>query len=369
MSGAEQSSLDIGPMSPDGTTRRRFLPTPNATDGSITAPTPERWEERRRDLKAKNPNLGDLHLRLGTAVQMMDGESISSAEVSPASPSPSPASAEDRTTNDGSGPSSLGSFAYYDLATSSWRTFQVSLLEEWGDVLGDLAESGYDCEWDCIPAAAVGAPHLRYRVFIVAHANSPELRLQPAGLAGSGNAPLVANDGGAKSLADSERAERRTQAEGRNDSDGTDARREEASGRARASGRTRREGFVAHADGRGREGEWVSGLSEDTQPSRRDDTDGRRGAIPDDDGAGRADAQGRAGSAARWWPIFGPSPARLRSDQWLAEPDVGRVAHGVPSRVDRLRGLGNAVVPQVAEWIGRRLMEMDGVTGDQAAML
>lgn len=35
-----------------------------------------------------------------------------------------------------------------------------------------------------------------------------------------------------------------------------------------------------------------------------------------------------------------------------------RVSDGVPSRVDRLRGLGNAVVPQVAEWIGRRIMEV-----------
>jgi DNA (cytosine-5)-methyltransferase 1 len=34
--------------------------------------------------------------------------------------------------------------------------------------------------------------------------------------------------------------------------------------------------------------------------------------------------------------------------EWLAEPDVGRVAHGIPARVDRLRGLGNAIVPQVA---------------------
>ena len=41
---------------------------------------------------------------------------------------------------------------------------------------------------------------------------------------------------------------------------------------------------------------------------------------------------------------------------WSVEPNVGRVAHGVPSRVDRLRGLGNAVVPQIAEWIGRRII-------------
>jgi len=36
------------------------------------------------------------------------------------------------------------------------------------------------------------------------------------------------------------------------------------------------------------------------------------------------------------------------AQQWLPEPDVGRVAHGIPRRVDRLRGLGNAIVPQVA---------------------
>lgn len=32
--------------------------------------------------------------------------------------------------------------------------------------------------------------------------------------------------------------------------------------------------------------------------------------------------------------------------QWAVEPDVGRVAHGIPDRVDRLKALGNAVVPQ-----------------------
>src|SRR5262252_7182618 len=39
-----------------------------------------------------------------------------------------------------------------------------------GRVLGDLSESGYNAEWDCIPASAVGAPHRRDRVWIVAYA-------------------------------------------------------------------------------------------------------------------------------------------------------------------------------------------------------
>jgi DNA (cytosine-5)-methyltransferase 1 len=42
---------------------------------------------------------------------------------------------------------------------------------------------------------------------------------------------------------------------------------------------------------------------------------------------------------------------------WETEPDVGRVADGVSNRVDRLRGLGNAVVPQVAEFVGRLIGE------------
>ena len=47
--------------------------------------------------------------------------------------------------------------------------------------------------------------------------------------------------------------------------------------------------------------------------------------------------------------------------EWPAEPDVGRVAHGIPNRVDRLRCLGNAVVPQVVEIIGRAIMQSEGV--------
>jgi len=46
-----------------------------------------------------------------------------------------------------------------------------------------------------------------------------------------------------------------------------------------------------------------------------------------------------------------------RNDHWRIEPELGRVAHGIPDRVDRLKGLGNAVVPQIVEWIARRIID------------
>ena len=57
-----------------------------------------------------------------------------------------------------------------------------------------------------------------------------------------------------------------------------------------------------------------------------------------------------AGSNAK---DVGQSP-RIRQDEgiWFAEPNVGRVAHGIPKRMDRLKGLGNAIVPQLAMQIG-----------------
>ena len=50
-----------------------------------------------------------------------------------------------------------------------------------------------------------------------------------------------------------------------------------------------------------------------------------------------------------------PRPAPVREGRWATEPRVGRVAHGLPGRVDRVTALGNAVVPDVAEHLGRLL--------------
>ena len=56
---------------------------------------------------------------------------------------------------------------------------------------------------------------------------------------------------------------------------------------------------------------------------------------------------------ARW----GQSQELADGRCWAAEPDVGRVAHGIPARVDRLKCLGNAVVPQQAYPIFKALAE------------
>jgi len=44
---------------------------------------------------------------------------------------------------------------------------------------------------------------------------------------------------------------------------------------------------------------------------------------------------------------------------WSVEPNVGRVAHGVSGRVHRLKGLGNSIVPQIVEEIGKALIKAE----------
>lgn len=49
----------------------------------------------------------------------------------------------------------------------------------------------------------------------------------------------------------------------------------------------------------------------------------------------------------------------VNSNWWAVEPKLGRVAHGIPNRVDRLKCLGNAIVPQVAYEIIKAIKEID----------
>jgi DNA (cytosine-5)-methyltransferase 1 len=60
----------------------------------------------------------------------------------------------------------------------------------------------------------------------------------------------------------------------------------------------------------------------------------------------------------RSWPGVGkPSVALPNRLRWVPDSKLCRMVDGVPDGLDRYRVLGNAVVPQVAEWIGRRILD------------
>ncbi|MBW2672340.1 MAG: DNA cytosine methyltransferase [Deltaproteobacteria bacterium] len=84
------------------------------------------------------------------------------------------------------------------------------------------------------------------------------------------------------------------------------------------------------------------------QEQARDEVDSG-GQDVSDSARNMLDRTGNPGQAGWREPANG--------DWWDVEPDVCRVAHGVPRRVDRLRALGNAIVPQVAYQIIRAIKE------------
>ena len=242
----------------------------------------------------------------GTQALLPLPPSISSAAASPARTSASPAKGPGSPGPDpGSGASSSASFANWDPASSSWRTFQRLLL-------GDLAELGYDAEWGVLSAASVGAPHLRRRLFIIAWRPADADRVEVRQQQGRGGWPDGAGaaeprrDGGAGAVADADKLAR--QSRGAGDA-GKGAR-----GRDAGRGAVRQD--VADADRTGLEVEQPRQERDQLPPAER---------------------------------------GRGRIRRWSSEPDVGRVAHGIPARVDRLRCLGNAVVPAVAFEVGLRV--------------
>lgn len=60
----------------------------------------------------------------------------------------------------------------------------------------------------------------------------------------------------------------------------------------------------------------------------------------------------------RRWTENTPIGSCFDGGTWSREPRLARVAYGISTRVERLSALGNAVVPQVAEWIGRQIMSV-----------
>jgi DNA (cytosine-5)-methyltransferase 1 len=179
-----------------------------------------------------------------------------------------------------------------------------------GRVLGDLAEMGYDSRWGVVSASDAGAPHLRERIWILANATC--------------------------------RASEVSWAEW--------ARRELPSGRSLDCGRTdwQRVSFSADCDEDGMCS--LCGLE-------YDERDGILYArpIPDTEEPG---LEGPDATRDSWADGFDrePGPGRWETDWWQSEPGLGRVAHGVADRSNRLKAIGNGQVPQVAALAWRILM-------------
>lgn len=238
-----------------------------------------------------------------------------------------------------------------------------------GRVLGDLAEAGYDAEWACLSAREFGAPHLRKRVWLVAY---PARDAEAGAASESGAERKRARPGRAASrageLPDADR-DRRAQGIRISAGAGEPPRPPDALGSGAVAPVADAEGVPERAGLRPRE-------APGQRRRRPADRSGARGAVADSQRRGRqgrpdqprrddpqrAAAVGCQGAAhpARGGEARGLDGRRLpASESWGAEPDVGRVADGVPARVDRLAALGNALLPQIAEWIGRRIVEYE----------
>jgi DNA (cytosine-5)-methyltransferase 1 len=164
-----------------------------------------------------------------------------------------------------------------------------------GAVLWELSESGYDAEWQTISAASVGAPHLRERVFIVAYSNGK--RCNYRGNSQRINSNLLAQ------------------------------KREASQGKQQ---RSRRECVSSQ-------------VCEITANSNGDRLENRMAG---------------ASSQSPLTSVEGSNRLRGRDEHWTTEPGVLRVDARVPNRVDRIKGLGNAVVPQVAATPLQRVLDL-----------
>lgn len=194
---------------------------------------------------------------------------------------------------------------------------------EWlGRVLGDLAACGFDAEWDCLPASAFGAPHRRDRIWLVAYPQGGDEPDQPR--VDHERGALVGAGVGAGS-----RTERGHSAAG-----GRVTRGDQEPGGACALAYSEGDGCGQGGQGR-------------PAPNGEGQRESER-ALQDPDS-----------STLQPWRVGGRIAQAGGSEWWAVEPPVCRVAHGVPNRLGQLAALGNALVPQIAEWIGRRILDYE----------
>ena len=220
-----------------------------------------------------------------------------------------------------------------------------------GEILTTLAEAGYDARWTVLGAADVGAPHRRNRLWILAKSQHPDTYSIGSHRAekhqhgsSESNDEQIGESGSVREVLAHTESEQRN---GGND----DSRVSLEGQQIPQSGDSGGEKPLAYAD-----------TGHRIEPQEQIQT-GR--ATPDNSGEYVAhsvsDSEGSAHGSKVWrgfegwededikeWYEVGGNPTNF-SGQWAIEPNVGRVAHGVASRVDRLKALGNGQVPLVAD--------------------
>lgn len=244
-------------------------------------------------------------------------------------------------------------------------------------VCGDLAEIGYDAEWEIISAADVGAPHLRHRIWIVAYpqANAPcantddaglhraqvhvdqqaQLRNQQVGNAGSLGEYVAHSDGagceerrGSVAVEAQQRsAECCREALADTDSGGCEVERQSQYGEQSSAPGSKSDGCSMRRWGYGKEAladtagsrfpPRACGESGEIRDQARRPEPERLGREMADTDSGRCEQRD---ADERRLPVANPRSQVFagwsirRSDQWKAEPDVGRVVNGLPPELD-----------------------------------
>jgi len=197
-----------------------------------------------------------------------------------------------------------------------------------GAVLGDLSSMGFDAKWGIVGAKDVGANHQRDRIWIVAHSNSNGWTTRkksrslgtPVSKQQEGQDNSL-NSKGASSLPTTEDNVSYTKCLG---------------WKKRSSLRRtpkNEEGTDNLGDGSSSfgKGELSDSMLNGLQGSRTDGATERQVGLRCRERSN--EEQNIYGSDSSWWAV---------------EPDLGRVAHGVDARVDRLKAIGNGQVPLCA---------------------
>ena len=230
-------------------------------------------------------------------------------------------------------------------------------------VLADLESEGYATRTFVVPACGVNAPHKRDRLWIVGYAehdgsSTSKIRgsnAQDARGASQGQIQTKQSSGASGREDDVTLADTNSD-DGRNGSStksqGRQSRMEHRSGSQRQPiqepnknvADTTILGLQEH--GHSKPDEFVD-VSENVADTSGEGSQGRLS------GRSGSERQSFMGQSGRGSSTYGQSG----EDWWAVEPNVRRVAHGIPKRVDRIKGLGNAIVPQIAMNIGLAIKE------------